>query len=462
MIVKRGLGGARYPPRAGSQTIRVFTIAVPPAVGAAPRARVHRVPTCRFFLRHPGQGRARQRPRHHHDRAGAPLQLQPGADLCAAHAGPVSRAAGICARGAQIPRGRRSGTGRAGHGHLWPHAGRVAVAAGHGVGPFRAQACHRAGPAGVRGWQPAGGAGRQRDRPARRPGDTRGGWRSVGRRHRPAGRPDARRRAYQVHGPGGWQHRADVCRGPGGRTPAHGADRPGRPVWADLHAGTGRYRRGAVVGPPGNGPRRTRATWRPGRSVQKPRSAAPEPGRFHPAHRAARDVGRRARHAGTGGSGPRGPLAGIPAGRGAVLRGHGWVVCPGAARSSARRVAGRHGPHPAGAGGPGAVGGQWRHAHAVAAGLAAVRVLLRFQCAGGQPAQPGLAHGPAPGARRGPGHLQHPAVAGPVCGRRPGRRPGQVGRCAHPVCRDRGTVHGVAGAGLGSHPVPRQGGSGGH
>ena len=77
------------------------------------------------------------------------------------------------------------------------------------------------------------------------------------------------------------------------------------------------------------------ATRRPGRSVQKPRSAAPEPGRFHPAHRAALDVGRRTRHAGTGGSGLRGPLAGIPAGRGAVLRGHGWVVCPGAARSSA-------------------------------------------------------------------------------------------------------------------------------
>ena len=64
-----------------------------------------------------------------------------------------------------------------------------------------------------------------------------------------------RRATACVPSPWPWwgQHRADVCRGPGGCTPAHGADRPGRPVWADLHAGTGRYCRGAVVGSPETG-----------------------------------------------------------------------------------------------------------------------------------------------------------------------------------------------------------------
>jgi hypothetical protein len=77
-----------------------------------------------------------------------------------------------------------------------------------------------------------------------------------------------------------------------------------------------------------------------GRRVAQPRSAAPEPGRVRAAHRAAVDVGGRARHAGAGGLDQGPPLAGVPAGRGAVFRGHGRPVCDGAARSPARALLG--------------------------------------------------------------------------------------------------------------------------
>ena len=104
-----------------------------------------------------------------------------------------------------------------------------------------------------------------------------------------------------------------------------------------------------------------------------------------------------------------------------------------------------------GAGGTGRAGpvGSQRHAgHAVGAGAAAVRFFLRIQCAGGQPAQPGIAHGARPPARRRAGQLQHPAVAGPVCGRCVGWCAGQVGRCSGPVCGDHGALSPVAGADL--------------
>ena len=59
------------------------------------------------------------------------------------------------------------------------------------------------------------------------------------------------------------------------------------------------------------------------------------------------------------------------------------------------------------------------------AGASAVRVFLRLQRAGSQPAQPGLARGAGPCARRGAGGLQHAAVAGFFCRRRGRRLAGQ-------------------------------------
>ena len=108
------------------------------------------------------------------------------------------------------------------------------------------------------------------------------------------------------------------------------------------------------------------------------------------------------------GQGP--PLAGLPAGRAGLFRGDGRHAVPaGAPRLPARCVPGGGGPGGTGADRPARHCARPRRA---GAGAAAVRLLLRLQHTGSQPAQHGFARGAAACARRGAGGLQHPAIAG--------------------------------------------------
>ena len=112
-------------------------------------------------------------------------------------------------------------------------------------------------------------------------------------------------------------------------------------------------------------------------------------------------------------------LACLPAGRAGLVRRDGRHAVPaGAARLPARRVPGRRGLVALVQVGLLLVG---RPARRRRAGRAAVRLLLRFQRAGGHPAQHGVAHRAAPCARRRAGRVQHAAIPG-FFRRRGGRR----------------------------------------
>ena len=85
--------------------------------------------------------------------------------------------------------------------------------------------------------------------------------------------------------------------------------------------------------------------------------------------------------------------------------------------------------------------------------LVTVCLFLWLQCAGSQPAQPGLALGARRHPRHRAGHLQHASVAWDFCRRRFGRLAGQVARGTRPVhgvCPVDGLV---AGGGLGHGPA---------
>jgi single stranded DNA-binding protein len=92
----------------------------------------------------------------------------------------------------------------------------------------------------------------------------------------------------------------------------------------------------------------------------------------------------------------------------------------------------------AAAGGAARAGGRCRPAVAAAAGRAAVPVLLRLQCAGGDTAQPGIAYCTAASARRRARCVQHAAIPGIFCRRRCRRLAGQerwLARAVRCLCR---------------------------
>jgi S-adenosylmethionine:tRNA ribosyltransferase-isomerase len=126
-----------------------------------------------------------------HDGHRAPRQRLARRHLRRTHAGPVPGAARLRPGGGAVPRRRRSGAGRAGHGDLRPDTGHPADPLRPGLRPVRPQAGDHHRPARVRGRQLPGRRGAEPGLAHRR-ALAAGRGRRVRRRHGPAGGPDAR------------------------------------------------------------------------------------------------------------------------------------------------------------------------------------------------------------------------------------------------------------------------------